>query len=387
MSALPEPEPEPEPSKNIVPFEGKRFAATALPTEDKVRAALLNPLTPGSDGSDGKPPRAPRPKTPATEEQIEIALWLLGVARACGMTTYAAIGQLVKKDASMMSRYFRGDYDSDLSGLTAHIQRFRADWNSQQKLGEMPFVSQLSVVRKIGTFAEMVRLTRQMGPLWGDSQIGKSLALEHIAADDSKDTILFRLAASGTQKDSINALAEACGVPTRKDDHEKRDRILKRIKPQTLLIVDEFHQAFVGRKLKMGLIERIREIHDLCKCGVLLCGTHIFVEMLSSEKFKDFLSQINRRGVLRMFIPTAPEPGDLELLFAAYKLPPPDGRAATIAKQLSAQHGIGELTKYFQVARFLAMNETVPMGWDHFLKAHDTLITIANPANKSGRSK
>ncbi len=335
-----------------------------------MRADLLSDHIPATD-------RTPaRPKSPATEAQIDTALWLLATARTLGLTTFGAIGQLVKLDGSVISRYLRGRYEADLASLTARIERFREDWNAQQRLGDMPFVAELSVVRKIAQFAEMTRLTRQMSRLWGNSQTGKTWALEHVAADPAKDTIFWPLAESGREGESIDALATACGVPLGKSSAEKRERIRRRITPQTLLIVDEFHEAFIGRSLKMGLIEFIRRTKDLCGCGVLLCGTHVFVEMLASPKFADFLAQTRRRGVLEMEVPTAPEPGDLALLYTAYRLPEPEGRAAEFTKKISAADGIGTLTKWFQVARMLAMNDRAELTWEHFTKTIDTFATL-----------
>jgi hypothetical protein len=220
-----------------------------------------------------------------------------------------------------------------------------------------------------------VRLTHQIGLIWGPNQAGKSWGFDYYASLPGKDVIVWRTAAGGAVNQSIINLGESCGVPTSKSALELWGRCLDRITRNTLVIVDEFHQCFIGRSLKMVLIEKMREIHDLKKCGMVFAGTQIFIEALKANKFKDFLGQIGNRGVLRMNIPTAPEPSDLPLLYAAYGLPEPKGGAKKIADKIASENGIGKLTKYFQIARMLASNAGQPLCWEFFLKTHDTIHT------------
>lgn len=235
-----------------------------------------------------------------------------------------------------------------------------------------PFVEDLSVVRDIVAFCEMSRATRQLAILWGENQSGKSRALLHYAAIRA-DTVLARLPAGGGTGKSMAALARACGVTHSRSDDVLRERILARFTPASLLIVDEFHQAVNGRTIRTVTVDRLREIHDLCGCGVVLCGTHVVAEMIEDTRFQRFLGQIGNRGALRLNIPKAPTRRDRERLAAAYHLPPPDRETAKVVKEICDRHGIARLTDYFKIARRLALKGGQALAWPHFHLTHTTL--------------
>jgi DNA transposition AAA+ family ATPase len=235
-----------------------------------------------------------------------------------------------------------------------------------------PFVEELSVVQDIVAFCEMSRATRQLAIVWGENQSGKSRALSHYAATRA-DTVLVRLPAGGSTGKSMAALARACGVAHRRSDDLLRERILERFTPASLLIVDEFHQAVNGRTIRTVTVDRLREIHDLCGCGVVLCGTHVVAEMIEDARFQRFLGQVDNRGALRLNIPKAPTRRDRERLAAAYELPAPERETAKLVKEICDRNGIARLTDYFKIARRLAIKGGQPLTWSHFNLTHTTL--------------
>lgn len=304
----------------------------------------------------------------ATPEQIATVIALLEEARRRGLTNYEAIGKLIKRDGTTISRVMRGKYEADLQPLCEHIRGFLDD--CAEGVAEEPYLTELQVVKDIVPFCDLVRKVHQIGIIWGENQSGKTKALEYYAREHA-DVIYARLPAGGSAKRSLRVIATACGIPEGNSDVQLRDRILKRITPWTLLIVDEFHQAVNGRTLKMDTIERIREIHDLQGCGVVLCGTHVVHEMMEDQRYKRFLGQTDNRGAFRMNIPKAPTAKDRELLIAAYKLPRPDAATAAAVKKICDENGIARLTDIFQAARLLTKGET--FGWQHVDKTLKTL--------------
>lgn len=337
----------------------------ALPSVETVRAKLSEKSIPS--------------------DQIAEVIWLLNEGVRRGLTTFEAIGKMINRDGTVISRVMRGVYEASLAPLTAHIQHFRIVSEERKEIGDEIFVPTLSIVTRITGFCDLARIAQQIGMIWGKNQSGKTSALKHYAATHA-DTVYVKLPAGGGTNKCMAALAEAAGISSKKSDVELWERIRRRFTKKSLLIVDEFHQAVhAGRRVQTVTVDRLREIHDDCECGVVLCGTEHVQEAMKSPKLKEFLGQLDNRGALRLCLPSGPQPGDrskgvlsdLEQLYEAYGLPLPSGDAAKIAKEISASNGIARLTDYFKIARRLAAKAGQTFSWDHFITTHATLKTWA----------
>jgi DNA transposition AAA+ family ATPase len=323
--------------------------------------------------------------------QIEEILWLVDFARAQRINSFSALAKEVGVSEATISTILRGKYGAtkaepekraSLAGFCNTIENFRRLWIERQAIGQEPWVPELSIVKRIYPFCDLVRAANQIGIIWGPNQSGKSKTLEHYANDRDGNgrsihplTAYASLPPGGACVPSMHEIAAARGgISTRKRHAEMRNMILRRFHSGWLLIVDEFHQTLKGRTFKNETIDRIREIHDRCKCPVILCGTDVVPEMMEDPRFKDFLGQIGNRGVLKLRIPPAPEPKDIELLARAYGIDhAPDEKAAKIAKQIGDENGISKLTDYFKVARQLAGKAHERLAWKHFVITHSTL--------------
>lgn len=314
----------------------------------------------------------------ATPDELEEIMWLADYAATHKITDFAAIGKAIGVSAATVSKVLRGKYEAGLASFCATIQNFRAQAKEQQDLGPLVFVPKLSVVRRVDQFCEITRATKQIGIIWGKNQSGKSEALKYYAATHPM-TAYVKLPAGGATKPSMKKLAQARGgIPTRKSYEELREVILKRFNPLWLPIADEFHQTIKGRAFKTVTIDRFREVRDDCGCGLVICGTDQIPEMMEDERFKDFLGQVGNRGVLRMFIPTAPTDKDIVLLYEAYGFKArPGGDTAAHVRSIATANGIGKLSCYFAMARRLANKAHQKVDWDYFDTTYDTLTDWA----------
>lgn len=312
----------------------------------------------------------------ATSSQIEEILWLVDFANTQGIKTFARLAAEMGVSDSQVSLVLRGKYDAGLSNFADTIVNFRTLWNERQELGPVIFLPELSVVKRLTIFADLVRATGQIGIAWGKNQTGKTSSLEYIASI-KKLTAYMALPAGGATKPAMKELAAARGAIGLRLRHDMmRELLLKRFNRQWLVIADEFHQAFKGRTLKTVTIDRFRELRDRSKCGLLLCGTDLVVDMLDDDRFKDMLGQIGNRGVLRMHIPTAPEPKDIELLSAAYGFQgAPTGKAGTWVREIANNNGISKLSAFFVMSRMRASKAKERLDWKHF---ESTFATLGN---------
>lgn len=305
----------------------------------------------------------------ATPEQVEEILWLVDFAHTQGIKSFSALAKEMAVSESQVSLILRGKYAADLAGFAATIKHFREVWMERQELGPVVFVPQLSVVKRIQTFAEITRTTQQIGIVWGEgpNQRGISKALKFVAAT-KKLTAYTRLPAGGGTKPAMKALAKARGgIPTRKSHEELRERLLKAFNKFWLIIADDFHRTISGRTAKTVTIERFVELNEESECGLLLSSSDLLMESLDEDKYRHVLAPLARRGVLRLKIPSAPTEKDLHLLIAAYGFEGmPGGKAAKQVAAIANEQGIGNLCRSFNIARRLAKLAKTRIAWKHF---------------------
>jgi hypothetical protein len=315
--------------------------------------------------------------------QVDEVVWLTDFARLRGITSFGKLAKEIGVSETTVSLVLRGKYGAGLAGFAATVAHFRELWTERQKIGAEPWVRELSIVRRIYPFLELVRTANQIGIIWGENQSGKTKTLVHYCREKPLSAYA-KLPPGGAVVPSMQAIAKGRGgLSTKKRD--LRDMLIRRFHSQWLLIVDEFHQTIKGQRLKAETIDRIREIHDDCFCPVVLCGTETVNEMMDEEIHRKFLGQIGNRGVLRLKIPTAPEPEDILLLARAYGITSePDKKSLEIANQIGRENGISKLTDYFKIARQLAANAHAPIAWHHFRTTHATLDSWSKGEFKDG---
>lgn len=313
----------------------------------------------------------------ATDPQIDSVLWLLTYGRQEKVSSTSALARRLNVSASTLGRVFAADYGAELTNIISKIDHFRKLATERREFGDHVVVTDLRVVEDITSLCELTRVSQTMAMLFGPNQSGKSWALKKIYApahNHGRTVYVSLLESGGATRLFLQDLLVACGISDRKAYGEMKQRLFRYFDPQTLLIVDEFHQTMIGRTLKMTTIEAIRAIHEKCGCGVVLCGTDILPDMFNDPRYHKFLGQTANRGVLRRLIPAKPYPEDVTALLKAHGLSrAPEGDAKKIVDGITGNEGIGKLCKYLKMSRRLASKRRVPVDWNHFLETHATL--------------
>lgn len=311
-------------------------------------------------------------------ELIEDVLWLVDHAHSQRLNNFAEVAKATGFSTATISKIFRGKYEADLASFCSQIRHFRTVWTERQTYGVEPYVAELSVVKRVRSFIKIIRKNCEIGMIWGRNQSGKTKALKYVAQTELM-TAYAKLPAGGGCKASMKAIARGRGgIPLKKSHEEMRDLLLARFNNLWLLLIDEFHQAVTGRTIKTVTVDRIREFNDDCGTPTILCGTPVVPEMMTDDRYTDFLGQISNRGVFQLQIPPAPEPDDIRLLVKAYGFKDmPTGDAAKLVDAIANEKGIGKLTKYFKAARSLSKGSKGGLTWQHFLTTSDSGVSWA----------
>jgi len=316
----------------------------------------------------------------------EPILWLFRLAKENEWSS-AQTGKRIGYSSTTVSRLFGGKYEAkNLAPLLGAIKAFRRSYEQGASTGDFPFI-ETSFVRRVWQGCSFALATHSVVFLWGESQIGKTCALQEFRRRNNHGiTTYVRLPASGGILMVAQEIARATGLSPNSCFTKLRERLMRSLDDSNLLIIDEAHQAFLTyqKNSSVKVLEFIREIHDRTGCGLVLCGTNVWRDEIEGGPMAKVLAQLRRRGVAHIQLEDRPKPSDLLKFYAAFSLPKPENRAAEIAEDVVHSHGLGKLLKLLQAASRRAEKHEREIDWSDFIAAHDTLrlLSARRPARR-----
>ncbi len=371
---------------------------TAPPNKDiaALNAEILPPLTGLSDvqgGSELAIPVAPRAKNVgytgvsadiierrlreqgrANAEEIASILWLHGHGREQRVPNLEDLARLIGYGEAVLSQVLGGKYAGSISSVAQAISSYRRDFTGRAAFGEDPILDALSPTKAIAEFCATTRHSRTMGILWAPSHVGKSRGLMRYAATNNHGrTPYVEMPPGGAPSMFMHALMRACGISERNNYSQMLDRAVGFFSPDKLLIVDQMHRTILGRKLQTGTLDLLIHLYDKTGCGIVLCGTPVFIDTVRDERLARFFEQIANRGVLRLQLPTELPYHDARSLGMAYGLPAPDAEESRLVRRLVKEYRLGKLVKLFSMARRFASVAKESFAWEHVEGMIETL--------------
>ncbi|QBG47844.1 hypothetical protein EGM51_10730 [Verrucomicrobia bacterium S94] len=322
-----------------------------------------------------------------SEADAELVFWLYSYACDKGLNN-TEVARLTGIDASNITRIYELTYNGGKLGkeVLGKIQRTKDDAEvelERELYGHAGFV-ETRLSKGIFEACHACRVSQEISQIWGEPQTGKSEALKRYAQlNNSGRTRYIELKSGMSHRHFMQYVAECCHVSTSGDVNVLRHAINRVLTPNTLLIFDELHKPILhatkGTRLK--IMDSIRDFNDEIGCGIMICGTNTLRDEITQGNMKDFLDQLNRRGVIKVQCPdTLPLP-DLWRFAASYGLPQP--KAGTTEHQLCQRiirnNGIGVFSKFLKNGMKYAKNQKERYGWKHFISAHDIIVKRNRP--------
>ena len=282
-------------------------------------------------------------------------------------------------DRTTIYRVCRGEYKADLAKVVDAIRSWKKICEQRVGIIASTFV-ETATARKIWKVCDAAVAYNSIAFIFGDSQIGKTWALEEYARRHNHgQTRYIRMAASSGTQLMMKLLAEACGFSSKGCFENLRKRVLNALDENTLVIVDELHLAFFTyhKQARLSCLEVLRELHDRTKCPMVLCGTNVASEEINRGPQKEYLEQLRRRGVFKLQLPKYATQSDLNAIAKSFGLATPEGDAAELVKQIIRANGLKAYVSYLQAANRMAANTKKTISWKHFIQAHDVIAKLS----------
>ena len=304
--------------------------------------------------------------------------WFFGHARDKGMSL-ADAGKCIDRDATTMHRLFNGRYGASYANMIADIKRYRKIADERAKRKDIGFI-ETTIWRKISVVCRSALFDSMPAYIYGASQIGKTACLEEYARRNNHgQTRYIRTPAAPTYRSTLLMLAEACFISPRESFEVIKRRIFNAIDDRTLLVIDEFHQNFIGSSdlNARKTVEFIREVFDRTHCGIVICGTKVVQEEFERGRQRMVWDQFRRRGMIELTLPDVAPKADVLKIAAAFGLGEPDAATMEIVRGMLSTSGIGMYFKFLQLSHGVAVSKKETLAWSHFTQAFRNIKALS----------
>lgn len=302
------------------------------------------------------------------DHQRSLIRWLHAYASENDLAL-ADVARFIRYDESTVHRVFHGKYEGNLANVVKEIEAAKRLYEQRQAGRKLDFV-ETSLSRRIYRMCDIALEFQRIAYLFGESQIGKTTNLRRFQQARNHGSVVYvRMPTGGTMGFFLAALAEALRISPQQKERELRRRIISAFDDRMLLIVDECHQALMGRRTYCNPLEFVRELHDATGCGVVLAGTNVFRSEVEGGTLSALMRQSRRRRVISIQLPDSPTRADLDTFAAAYGLKPATGEAEKLQAQVIREEALGMWLTLLRMATKLATRRDEKLTWEHVLKA------------------
>jgi DNA transposition AAA+ family ATPase len=308
------------------------------------------------------------------ERQRDLVRWMFFRSIEEGVSLKDA-ADAIHYSNTVLWRVMKGEYEGDVSAVCDAIESYKRICDQRDGIARQAFV-ETDTAKRIWKICDAATTYQSIAMIFGDSQTGKTTALKEYARRHNHGaTKYIRMPAAAGVQMVMRAFADACGISHKCNYEAMRERVQDAIDENTLVIVDELHQAFntYQKHARVAVLEVIREIHDNSNCGMVLCGTNVAREEIERGQHKLLLEQLRRRGIFRLQLPQVAPWSDRVAIAAAYGLSDPEGAARETVDEIVHASGLRAYVSYLQAATKVASKRKQPLAWRHVQDAYDTV--------------
>lgn len=313
-----------------------------------------------------------------TERDKDNLRWLIETATAKQWTLGdICIMATTHCSKSVLQKIIKGTYPSDTTRVLSCIDKFRKLSEDRDSGGDALEFIETSLARHIWSIADRVRSQHDMGILVGETQMGKTWAVERYAADNQANTIIVRCPVSASISRILCRLAKAMKLPSHGKPEEMISNILSALTPNHLIIVDEIQHVILSDAIGRKGLEQLRELRDLSGCGMILVASPVIHEARANPRWQALLAQCEQRGAVKQYpLPEHLAVEDVREVWTHYHLPEPSPELLKSLLTLAQESGWGRYTKRVRAGYMAANRHGVPYDWRYYLAAEKQLTEL-----------
>jgi len=313
------------------------------------------------------------------DKQRSAIRWLHSHALDQGWTVADAAKQIHKAENTLY-QVFTGRHGAGKESIVTEIEKLRKSVASRAGTNALSYI-ETALTKRIWTVCDNCLVYQRIAFIFGDSQIGKTTALEEYQRTHNHgSTIMIRMPAGGKMGDFLRALAKELRISNRLNTADLKMRIKESFDDRMILIIDEAHQTMRqsrnGRTYSTEVYEYLREIHDERKCGLVIAATNVFRDEIHHGQHSGVLEQLSRRKLVALQLPNTPTAADLQTFAAAYGLDKPEGEAAELQKTVVTEQALGVWLMLLRMTAGRTHKQEIEMTWDQVIRSRDLLAKL-----------
>ncbi len=296
--------------------------------------------------------------------------------------------ELLGIDSGTFSKVMRGAYTGTggilLPPPTKMLSRIRVLRNQEREdaLRRSAGRVKTPTVAEIWQVCQKAWADRLIAFIFGDSHVGKSEALKWFRDENNHGATLYidLQGVTGIQ-DIYREFAKALRISPDRPMQKLMPAVHAAIDRTNLVIVDEFHHITYAyqKGSSIRMVNALKSIKDRTGCGMVICATDVGREEIETGKESKLLSQLWRRGTIKLQLPAALRVGDVRAFAEAYTLPFPEAQPGEtwkslelaepgfdglrICDRIAHDFGVQHLVSVFRDGGALAKKKDRPIQW------------------------
>lgn len=306
------------------------------------------------------------------KDQADLIVWLYEYGQQHHLTI-RDLAAKINRDHNTLYQVFSGRHAAGKGPICRDIEALKSVVQERGSSDRIQFV-ETSLSASLFKYFDACRVTQRTGFIFGDSQTGKTKIAREYVARNLANTVYLRLPAGRSLMTVQSELGDALHIPRSINAMDRRARIFESFNSESLLIIDEAHQPFIGSSAEnyfraATIFEWFRELFDRCECGMVFIGTNVFRTEVESGRCSEVLAQTARRRWCNMRLPAIPAPEDLDKFAIAFGYTPASGDAKKLQDMVIKRDALGQWITLLRMGGRMAEKKAEPLDWEHVQKA------------------
>lgn len=291
-----------------------------------------------------------------SETEKDALEWLWGYAFEELNGSKSALVEAVGYDWTVIHKIFSGRYEASLDNFLEAINRLKR----QAASGRTRLIETV-VTKRIVEALDYARDLGAMVAVTGPTGRSKTFTAKHWARDNNHGRAKYvRIPSGCTRRTLVQHLCRSCGIGVNgKKTADLETRLFKAFDFRNTIIIDEAGHLLPRCGTGTSSIEFIRDLHDMCGCGIALIFTDVYLEEMKNGRLAHYFEQFIGRIKFEVSIPDEvrrdevfsvvsafhPSPNNKLLGFALKVARNRDGKLRTLfedlqrAKEWASDHG------------------------------------------------